>query len=48
MIVVRIGGSQSAEEVWAGMRNLVQGDLGGMGELDEGKSVDWSRVDKVS
>lgn len=48
MIVVRIGGTQSAEEVWTGMKNLVKGDIGTLGELDEGKAVDWNRVDKVS
>lgn len=48
VIVVRIGGTQSAEEVWTGMMGLVKGDVGSLGELDEGISVDWSRVDKVS
>ena len=48
MIVVRIGGAQSAEEVWTGMKGLVDGDIGNLRELDEGKAVDWGRVDKVS
>jgi hypothetical protein len=45
--VVRIGGSQSAEEVWEGMKALVEGDVTNLGELDEGTGVDWGRVDKV-
>lgn len=48
VIVVRIGGSQSTEEVWSGMNSLVRGDIGSLGELDEGKTADWGRVDKVS
>jgi len=45
--VVRIGGSQSAEEVWEGMKALVEGDVTNLGELDEGTGIDWGRVDKV-
>jgi hypothetical protein len=45
--VVRIGGSQLAEEVWEGMKALVEGDVQNLGELDEGTGVDWGRVDKV-
>jgi len=47
VLVVRIGGSQSAEEVWEGMKALVEGDITNLGELDEGTGVDWGRVDKV-
>ena len=45
--MVRIGGNQSAEEVWEGMKALVEGDITNLGELDEGTGVDWGRVDKV-
>jgi hypothetical protein len=45
--VVRIGGNQSAEDVWEGMKALVEGDVQNLGELDEGTGVDWGRVDKV-
>jgi len=45
--VVRIGGSQSAEEIWEGMKALVEGDITNLGELDEGTGIDWGRVDKV-
>jgi hypothetical protein len=45
--VVRIGGNQLAEEVWEGMKALVEGDVTNLGELDEGTGVDWGRVDKV-
>ena len=48
VLLVRIGGSQSAEEVWEGMKRLVEGEVGSLAELDEGKGVDWARVDKVS
>jgi hypothetical protein len=47
VIVVRIGGNQSAEDVWEGMKALVEGDITNLGELDEGTGVDWGRVDKV-
>lgn len=47
VIVVRIGGNQSTEEVWEGMKELVEGDITNLGELDEGTGVDWGRVDKV-
>lgn len=30
------------------MNSLVRGDIGSLGELDEGKTADWGRVDKVS
>ena len=45
--MVRIGGQQPAEEVWQGMKELVEGEVAGLGELDEGTGVDWARVDKV-
>ena len=45
--MVRIGGSQSSEEVWEGMKALVEGDITNLGELDEGTGIDWGRVDKV-
>ena len=45
--MVRIGGSQSSEEVWEGMTALVEGDITNLGELDEGTGIDWGRVDKV-
>jgi EKC/KEOPS complex subunit CGI121/TPRKB len=48
VLVVRIGGQQSAEEVWEGMKGLVEGQVASLGELDEGTGVDWARVDKVS
>ena len=44
-MVVRIGGSGTAEEVFGGMKAVVQGELVGLGEL--GTGVDWGRVDKV-
>jgi hypothetical protein len=46
--VVRIGGQESAEGVWEGMKALVDGESVGLEELDQGTGVDWSRVDKVS
>lgn len=48
VIIIRIGGQQTGEEVWEGMKSLVEGDVGSIAELDEGKDVDWPRVDKVS
>ena len=45
--MVRIGGQQPVEEVWEGMKELVEGEVAGLGELDEGTGVDWARVDKV-
>lgn len=47
VLLIRIGGSQPAEEVWEGMKRLVEGDVGSVAELDLGTGVDWSRVDKV-
>ena len=47
VLVVRIGGSQSAEEVREGMKALVDGDITNLGEWDEGTGIDWGRVDKV-
>jgi EKC/KEOPS complex subunit CGI121/TPRKB len=47
VLMVRLGGDASAEEVWEGMKALVEGDVVGLGSLDEGRGVDWSRVDKV-
>jgi hypothetical protein len=46
--VVRIGGQESAEGVWEGMKALVEGESVRLEELDIGTGVDWSRVDKVS
>lgn len=47
VLMVRLGGDSSAEEVWKGMKALVEGDVVGLNALDEGKGIDWSRVDKV-
>jgi EKC/KEOPS complex subunit CGI121/TPRKB len=48
VLLVRIGGLDSAEAVWGGMKGLVDGTSVGLEELDDGTGVDWSRVDKVN
>ena len=48
VLVVRIGGQESAEVIWEGMKALVDGTSVGLEQLDRGTGVDWSRVDKVS
>ena len=45
VVVVQIGGGESAEHVYEGMKGVVDGDLVGMEEL--GGRVDWNRLDKV-
>jgi EKC/KEOPS complex subunit CGI121/TPRKB len=47
VLIIRLGGDAPAEEVWDGMKVLVQGDVVDLGQLDEGTGVDWARVDKV-
>lgn len=42
---VRIGGEGSQEEVFEGMKRVVDGELVSLDRLEGG--VDWARVDKV-
>jgi len=35
------------ERVWEGMKGVVEGLVGRVGELDDGDGVDWGRVDKI-
>ena len=46
VVVVCIDGERSQEEVYRGMKEVVQGELTELGELE--RQVDWAKVDKVS
>jgi len=45
VVVVRIGAEGSQEEVFNGMKVVVDGQLVGLGDLE--KTVNWAKVDKV-